>query len=97
MSTQDPALLYRRYRPMVHRRVLRFFEPQEAEEVVQEVFVNIEDGLVPAELDPGAQFRIEGRITNVDAQTPFPVLDSALECEPAQPQDQVSSSSSRTE
>lgn len=41
MNRQDPAELYRRYRPMVYRRVLRFFEPQEAEEVVQEVFVKI--------------------------------------------------------
>lgn len=41
MITQDPAVLYSRYRPMVYRRVLRFFEPQEAEEVVQEVFVKI--------------------------------------------------------
>jgi RNA polymerase sigma-70 factor (ECF subfamily) len=34
----DIAALYTRYAPMVYRRVLRFYGPQEAEEVVQEVF-----------------------------------------------------------
>jgi RNA polymerase sigma-70 factor (ECF subfamily) len=37
----DPASLYRRYGPMVLRRVQRFFRGPEAEEVLAEVFLKV--------------------------------------------------------
>lgn len=41
MIAPDVAELYRSHSAMVHRRVLRFFPPQEAEEVVHEVFLKV--------------------------------------------------------
>ena len=37
----DVASLYKTYASMVYRRILRFFGPGEAEEVLQEVFVKV--------------------------------------------------------
>ena len=38
-ATLDLSSLYRDYAGLVYRRILRFFPPQEAEEVLQEVFL----------------------------------------------------------
>jgi RNA polymerase sigma-70 factor (ECF subfamily) len=41
----DAAALYERYAPMVYRRILRFFSPSEAEEIVQDIFLLVLEGL----------------------------------------------------
>lgn len=43
VTETELADLYRRYSPMVYRRCLRFFDPAEAEDVMQEIFVHLID------------------------------------------------------
>ena len=38
---RDVGALYARYAPMVYRRCLRFFDPEEAEDAMHEVFVHV--------------------------------------------------------
>lgn len=40
-ASMDVGQLYQRYGPMVYRRVLHFYPAQEAEEVLQEVFLQV--------------------------------------------------------
>ncbi|MEM1348995.1 MAG: hypothetical protein AAGI01_10590, partial [Myxococcota bacterium] len=37
----DVASLYERYGPVIYRRILSFYEPHEAEEVLHEVFMKV--------------------------------------------------------
>lgn len=40
-ATIDIEAMYRKFAPMVYRRVLSFYDPDEAEEIVHEIFIKV--------------------------------------------------------